>query len=80
MEKYIWIVYEENHGEVSYFDSEESATEEVSKIAKDIAKDPVKAIVKEGDCIYAVLEDDDLGIYEDLVYAIKTELNKSWVN
>ena len=75
MEKYIWIVYEENHGAVSYFDSVEKAIDEMTKIANYTYVDPIKQISQEEDYITVLLE----GNYE-MVFAKKVKLNESWAD
>ena len=75
MEKYIWIVYEENHGAVSYFDSAEKAIEEMKKIANDMYEVPIKVINQYEHYIDVVFKDDYCMIYADRV-----KLNESWVD
>ena len=75
MEKYIWIVHEENHGAVSYFDSVEKAIEEMKKIVNDIYGNSIKKISQEENYIYVFLQDD-----EEVISAERVELNKSWVD
>lgn len=75
MEKYIWIVYEENHGAVSYFDSAEKAIEEMKKIANSMYEDSITEINQYDGCIDVIFEDDSCMIYADRV-----KLNESWVD
>lgn len=74
MEKYIWIVYEENHGAVSYFDSAEKAIEEMKKIAYNIYEASIRLISQEENYAYVLLYDDMM------IFADRIELNKSWVD
>lgn len=75
MEKYIWVVYEENHGAVSYFDSAEKAIEEMKKIANDMYEESITEINQYDGCIDVIFEDDNCMISADRI-----ELNKSWVD
>lgn len=74
MEKYIWIVYEENHGAVSYFDSAEKAIEEMKKIAYNIYEASIRLISQEENYAYVLLYDDMM------ISAERVKLNESWVD
>lgn len=74
MEKYIWIVYEENHGAVSYFDSVEKAIEEMKKIAHNIYEASIRLISQEENYAYVLLYDDMM------ISADRVKLNESWVD
>lgn len=74
MEKYIWIVYEENHGAVSYFDSAEKAMEEMKKIAYNIYEASIRLISQEENYAYVLLYDDMM------ISAERVKLNESWVD
>ena len=75
MEKYVWIVYEDNHGAVSYFDSAEKAIEEMKKIANNMYEDSITVINQYEDYIDVIFENDYCMIHADRI-----ELNKSWVD
>lgn len=72
--KEIWIVSEENHGDVSYWEDKEKAKEEITKIAHSIAEDSQKIILKETERFIYVANEECNG----LVYGYKVKLNVSW--
>ena len=72
MDKYIWIVSEDNHGDVSYFDSKEKAIEEMLKIIEDVYEEPVP---------FDEIEEDEIEIRIpsiDYVSIRREKLNESW--
>lgn len=76
MRKKIYIVYEESHGNVSYWTTEKKAQEEVKKIIEGRwSKDEIQQQCKEED----VPMERYWKAFDWEVYYAEVTLNKSWV-